>query len=140
MYYKVIYNNEVIDVLDNLVYLKYQQKYDRMIFSNRTAAQAIFSSDRKHIWHVQGLPKPSDEYDTVVLEEIDRYQYFQLKEEKNLNSNKIKDDFVIKFMLGDLEELTQSLKRLLSSGKIEENSVKIFCKNNNISEEEIFSN
>lgn len=30
MFYKVIKNGKVIDVLDKLVYLKYQPKYDRM--------------------------------------------------------------------------------------------------------------
>lgn len=140
MYYKVIYNNKVIDVLDQLVYLKYQQKYDRMIFSNRSTAQAIFSSDKEHIWHLQGLPELPEKYDTVTLEKIDKYEYLQLKEEKNFNLNKANDDFIAKFIMGDTKELVQSLKRLVSSQKVEGNNIRIFCKNNNISEQEIFSN
>lgn len=80
MYYKVIYNDKVVDVLDDLVFLKYQEKYDRMVFCDEPEAQAIFSSDRRHIWHevsLYNIPVPG--YDTVRLEEIDVYEYEQLK-------------------------------------------------------------
>ena len=55
MYYKVIKNNKVIDVLDRLVYLKYQKKHNRMVLCNKSEAQAFFSSDRKNIWHTETL-------------------------------------------------------------------------------------
>lgn len=80
MFYKVIKNDKVIDVLDRLVYLKYQEKYDRMIFCDEDEAQAIFSSDGKYIWHEESLYNiPVDGYDTVELVKIDRYEYEQLK-------------------------------------------------------------
>lgn len=80
MFYKVIKDGKVIDVLENLVYLKYQQKHNRMIFCDEEEAQAIFSSDREHVWHedtLYNVPVPG--YDTVHLEEIDEYEYRQLK-------------------------------------------------------------
>ena len=84
MYYKVIKDNRVIDVLDELVFLKYQKKHDRMIFCNEPDAQAIFSSDREHIWHVESLYDiPVARYDTVKLEEIDDWAF----EENNLREN-----------------------------------------------------
>ena len=80
MYYTVIYNDKVIDALDELVYLKYQDKYDRMVFCNESEAQAIFSSDGEEIWHVEGLYNlPVSGYDTVRIEKIDKYEYKQLK-------------------------------------------------------------
>lgn len=82
MFYKVIKDNKIIDVLDSLVFLKYQKKHDRMIFSNEEDAQAIFSSDRKHIWHIEGLyniPVEAGRYDVVELIEVDKYEYEQLK-------------------------------------------------------------
>lgn len=80
MFYKVIKDGKVIDVLDDLVYLKYQKKHGRMIFCDEEEAQAIFSSDREHIWHTEGLYNiPISGYDTVHLEEIDEYEYRQLK-------------------------------------------------------------
>ncbi len=76
MYYKVIKDGKVIDVLDRLVFLKYQPKYNRMVFCDENEAQAIYSSDRKYIWHESSLYNiPVSGYDTVNLEEIDRYEY-----------------------------------------------------------------
>lgn len=80
MYFKVIKDGKVIDVLDRLVFLKYQEKHNRMIFCDEEEAQAIFSSDREHIWHTEGLYNiPVSGYDDVQLEEIDEYEYKQLK-------------------------------------------------------------
>ena len=71
MYYKVMKNNKVIDVLDMLIYLKYQPKHNVMILCDENEAQAILSSDRKSIWHETSLYKiPVDGYDTVTVEEI----------------------------------------------------------------------
>lgn len=80
MFYKVIYNDKVIDVLDRLVFLKYQETYNRMIFCEESEAQAIISSDEEHIWHEETLYNiPVPGYDTVRVEEIDEYEYKQLK-------------------------------------------------------------
>ena len=80
MFYKVVKDGRVIDVLDRLVYLKYQKKHNRMIFCDEDEAQAVFSSDGKYIWHEESLYNiPVDGYDTVELIEIDEYEYNQLK-------------------------------------------------------------
>lgn len=80
MFYKVMKSGKVVDVLDRLVYLKYQAKYNRMIFCDEEDAQAIYSSDGRHIWHEDSLYNiPVDGYDTVELVEIDEYEYEQLK-------------------------------------------------------------
>ena len=80
MYYKVLKNDKVIDVLDRLVFVKYQKKHDIMIACEQSQAQAIVSSDGNNIWHVYGLYGiPVDGYDTVDLVKIDEYEYNQLK-------------------------------------------------------------
>lgn len=80
MYYKVMKNNKVIDVLDHLTYLKWQPKNKIMLLSDENEAQAVLSSDNNTIWHVEGLyDLPVDGYDTVKLVEIDEYEYRQLK-------------------------------------------------------------
>lgn len=80
MYYKVIKNNKVIDVLDNLTYLKWQPKHKTMILSGENDAQAILSSDKNTIWHEKTLYNiPVSGFDTVELVEIDEYEYRQLK-------------------------------------------------------------
>lgn len=94
MFYKVIYNNKVIDVLDKLIFLKYQKKYNRMILCDEYEAQAIMSSNEKHIWHVKTLYKiPVDGYDTVELVKIDKYEYEQLKAPKVKSPEEIIDEY-----------------------------------------------
>ena len=96
MYYKVIYNDKVIDVLDRLVYLKYQKKYDRMVFCDEREAQAIFSSDEKHIWHEETLYNiPVSGYDTVRVEEIDVYEYEKLKMQSEEKITEIIDKYTL---------------------------------------------
>lgn len=80
MYYKVLKDNKVIDVLDNLVFVKYQKKHNLMLLCDKSEAQAIESSDGLHFWHIDWLYNiPVDGYDTVELVEIDKYEYNQLK-------------------------------------------------------------
>ena len=80
MYYKVLKNNKVIDVLDNLIYLKWEPKHKIMVLTDENDAQAILSSDKNTIWHEETLYRiPVDGYDTVSVEEIDKYEYEKLR-------------------------------------------------------------
>ena len=80
MYYKVLKDNKVIDVLDSLIYLKWQPKHKIMVLSGIDEAQAILSSDKNTIWHEKTLYNiPVDGYDEVIIEEIDEYEYKQLR-------------------------------------------------------------
>lgn len=101
MYYKVIKNNKVIDVLDNLIYLKWEPKHKIMVLTGEDDAQAIMSSDCNTIWHVKGFYKvPVSGYETVELEEIDEFEYKQLKM-LNLKSPQEIVDAVIFALLED---------------------------------------
>lgn len=80
MFYKVMKDDKVIDVLDHLVYMKWQDKHQIMILCTEDEAQAILSSDKDIIWHEKTLYDiPVSGYDTVELVEIDEYEYKQLK-------------------------------------------------------------
>ena len=99
MYYKVIKNNRVIDVLDNITYLKWQPKHKIMVLSDENEAQAILSSDKNTIWHEKNLYKvPVDGYDTVELIEIDKYEYKQLKMLNYKTPEEIIDNFVLSLL------------------------------------------
>lgn len=103
MYYKVIKNDKVIDVLDRLMYLKYQPKHNIMVFCEDSEAQAILSSDQNHKWHVKGFYKiPVDGYDTVELVEIDKYEYEQLKVLNGKTPEEIIDNFVLSLIEGGM--------------------------------------
>lgn len=103
MYYKVIKNNKVIDVLDNLIYLKWQDKHKVMVLSDENEAQAILSSDKNTIWHEETLYNvPVSGYDTVRLEEIDEYEYKQLKMLNYKTPSEIIDAYTLSLIEGGL--------------------------------------
>lgn len=80
MYYKVLKDNKVIDVLDSLTYLKWQPKHKIMVLSDINEAQAILSSDKNTIWHERTLYRiPVDGYETVELIPIEKFEYEQLR-------------------------------------------------------------
>ena len=98
MFYKVIKNNKVIDVLDHLIYLKYQPKHKIMVLSDINEAQAILSSDNETIWHEKTLykiPVDKPKFDTVELVEIDEYEYKQLKALNGRTPEEIADEVIL---------------------------------------------
>lgn len=81
MYYKVIKNDEIVDALDNILYIKYQEKHGLLLLCDITEAQAILSSDGKYGWHIEGLYNFPPDPDNTVYEiiEITKYEYDKLK-------------------------------------------------------------
>lgn len=101
MFYKVLKNDRVIDVLDRLVFLKYQKKHNRMIFCDEEEAQAIYSSDGTMIWHEESLYNiPVAGYDTVRIVEIDQYEYRQLKMLNGKTPEEIIDAYTLSLIEG----------------------------------------
>lgn len=82
MYYKVIKNNKVIDVLDHLKYFKWQPKHKIMLLTDVSDAQVVLSSDESAFWHTETLYKLPDDapkFETAEIFEIDESEYKQLK-------------------------------------------------------------
>ena len=99
MFYKVIKDERVIDVLSGLVYVKYQKRHDKMLLTSAYDAQGIVSSDGDKIWHINYLyPFPDEiahKYDTVFLEKIDEYEYKQLKALNMKTPEEIIDEYTL---------------------------------------------
>ena len=96
MFYKVMKNNKVIDVLHGLTYLKYQPKNKIMVLCGLNEAQAILSSDGRTIWHEVSLYElPVSGYDTVEVAEIDEHEYKQLKMLNGKTPEEIIDNFLL---------------------------------------------
>ena len=103
MYYKVLKDNKVIDVLDHLIFVKYQSKHNIMIACDKSQAQAIISSDGKYTWHVHGLYAiPVEGYDTVELVEIDAYEYRTLKALNLKTPEEIIDEYTLLLIEGGI--------------------------------------
>ena len=102
MYYKIIKDNKVIDVLDHLTYLKWQPKHKIWILSDINDAQAILLSDKNTIVHERTLYNVPAEVnvDTVDLIEIDSFEYQQLR----MLNLKSPEDIIDAFLANLLEE------------------------------------
>lgn len=137
MFYKVIKDDKIIDVLDELVFLKYQEKHNRMLFCDENEAQAIFSSDRKTIWHEETLYNLTiPGYDTVRVEEIDEYDYKRLKALTCKTVDDIIDNTVMNIIVNeDMAMLIDSLKRLYTRQEIDENKAIEICNAYKIADE-----
>ena len=96
MFYKVIKDNKVIDVLDKLIYLKYQPKHKIMVLCGEDDAQAILGSNKNTIWHEKTLYKiPVDGYETVEILPIDEFEYRQLKMLNCKSLSEILDEYTL---------------------------------------------
>ena len=103
MYYKVIKNNKVIDVLDQLIYLKWQPKHKIMVLSGEDDAQAILSSDKNTIWHEKSLYNvPVSGYDEVEVLPIDKFEYEQLKMLSGKSIEEILDAYTLLLIQGGI--------------------------------------
>ena len=88
-------------MLDQLIYIKWQSRHNIPVLCDINEAQAILSSDKNTIWHEDTLYKlPVDGYDTVRIEEIDQYEYSQLK----MLGMKTPEEIIDAFMLSLVEE------------------------------------
>lgn len=105
MFYKVIKDNKVIDVLDSLTYLKWQPKHKIMVLSDENEAQAILSSTKDDIWHEETLykiPVEAGHYDVVTVQEIDKFEYDQLKILGGKTPEEIIDNFVLSLLADNI--------------------------------------
>ena len=101
MFYKVIKDNKVIDVLNQLIFLKYRPKRKIMVLCKVNEAQAVLSSDGDSFWHGKGMyPIPAEEYEAVEIVPIDEYEYKKLKMLNYQTAEEIIDAFLLSLMEG----------------------------------------
>lgn len=99
MYYKVIKNGKVIDVLDKMIYVKWQEKHQIPVLCSESEAQGFLSSDKNTIWHEPSLYKfPVDKYDTVEICEIDIYEYNKLRVLNLKSPQEIIDEVILELI------------------------------------------
>lgn len=103
MYWKVLKNGKVIDVLDNLVFVKHQKKHDLMLLCDKNEANAIQSSDGKSFWYEKSLePLDYKQFDIVHIEEIDQYEYEQLRNMHCKTYQEIIDEYTLLLIKGGI--------------------------------------
>ena len=80
--YKVICNNLIIDVMEKPRYVRFLQKSQRTVETDRLAATGVMASNGEEVYHLEGkenlFPNASK---TVRLEKIDKKEFDKLKSE-----------------------------------------------------------
>ena len=83
MYYKVLLNDDVVDLLEHILYVKHQKKHDLLLLCDIEDAQAILSSNGKYGWHIDGLYNFAPDNQKYIIKEISKYEYDKLKNQDN---------------------------------------------------------
>ena len=81
MYFKVIKNNKVVDVLDHILYVKHQSKHNLLLLCDIKEAQAVLSSNGNYGWHIPGLFNFVPDNQNCEIIEITKFEYDKLKKE-----------------------------------------------------------
>lgn len=81
MFYKVMKDGKIVDLLNKLVYVKYQKKHDILLICDIEEAQGVLSSNGETAWHIDGLYYFKEDTTVYEIEEISKYEYNKLKRE-----------------------------------------------------------
>ena len=96
MYYKILKNKKVIDLLTSFSFVRYCPIRNSVINCGVQEANGIISSDGNFIWHLLGLRQfPVGEYDTVEAIEIDKDEYDKLKALNGKTPEEIIDNYTL---------------------------------------------
>ena len=81
MYFKIIYNALVIDILDSIQYVRWLKCGKKFVKTEMTSANGILASDGINIYHVEGMPDfdGMGNYKTVHMLQIEKEEYDKLK-------------------------------------------------------------
>lgn len=85
MYYKILdLNGNVVDLLTQISYIKYQTKHKLLLLCPIEEAEAILSSNGNYGWHIEGLYNFLPDNNLYTIHEISRFEYEQIK--KNMKN------------------------------------------------------
>lgn len=103
MFYKVLKEGKVIDVLDKLTFVKYDDNRNRIVLCGNKTAQGIVSSNGNTVWHVRGYHSLScPNHETVDLYEINEAEYHKLKALNGKTPEEIIDEYTLYLIEGGI--------------------------------------
>lgn len=80
MFYKVMWNNMVIDLLTEICYIRFLPIQKRPVITDKYSANGIMGSDKDTIYHLYGTPNTFEtELKTVTVEPISKEEYETLQ-------------------------------------------------------------
>ena len=119
MFYKLMYNNMVIDLLNEVRWVRYLPNSKRLVATDSQAANGVMGSDHNTVYHIFGKPYTfANEVKTVEVVKIDALEYNRLqtqfmlqKQENDAMKNEIGN---LKAQLNSQEALLQAILAKLS--------------------------
>lgn len=76
MYYKVMNNNMVLDLLTEVQWVRYLPLSKRLIVTDSQSANGIMGSDHNTVYHLLGKPNTfTEELKSVTVVAIDKIEY-----------------------------------------------------------------
>ena len=84
--FKIIENNQIIDVVENLKFVKCLPKSKKIICVDERQANGIIASNGNDVYHIYGTPHTFEgEVRSVRFEEIDAEEYERLTQQVKKN-------------------------------------------------------
>lgn len=115
MYYKIIHNNMVIDLLTEISWIKYLPNSRRFIVTDKANANGIMGSDHDTIYHLrERLYNFNKDVKTVDIIEISQDEYNTLQAQISIQkqeSEALKSE--IDILKQQLEEQQELLRQIL---------------------------
>lgn len=106
MFYKVIHNNMLVDLLTDVQWIRYLPRQKRIVVTDRQSANGVMGSDHNTIYHLVGKSNPFEaELKSVEVIQISEAEYSRLSTEfaiaKQENANLRSEMDVLKQQLGE---------------------------------------
>lgn len=76
MFYKAIKDDVIVDVYNELQYVKYNEKLKMILRCKKEEAQGIIQRNGEKIYHVEGWPNLTGTYESITLVEFDDSQMY----------------------------------------------------------------
>ena len=101
--YKIIERGQIIDVLENLQFIKYLPKSKKSILVDERQANGILSSNGNEIYHLLNTPYTFEDVKrTVCFEKVDKEEFDRL-------TTQLKDNEYLEKRIEELERIIREL-------------------------------
>ena len=112
--YKFIYEGKVIDVVENIRYLRYLKKSKHVVGSDSSSANCVQASNGIDIYGIQGAKLPEYlNYKKVIIRSIDADEYRKLKQLLNnsitITADTVELQHVKSAKVAELEEIQEEI-------------------------------
>lgn len=108
--YKILENNQIIDVMEYMKFIKYLPRSKKIIAVDEKQANGCISSNGDEIYHLLGTP-----YNFVEARKTVRYERIDAEEYERL-MKQVKNNQMLESRVKLLEEKLLELTRLLDKG------------------------